>query len=80
MHTLLDYDCLLPELVNITDGKVSDNKAAFDIDIHPFIIVVADGGLLRLCTAQSLGQQQCILCGAPQGQYALYFDRRASFA
>ncbi len=29
MHTLLDYDCLLPELVNITDGKVSDNKAAF---------------------------------------------------
>ncbi len=44
MHTLLDYDCLLPELVNITDGKVSDNKAAFDIDIHPFSIVVADRG------------------------------------
>ncbi len=44
MHTLLDYDCLLPELVNITDGKVSDNKAAFDIDIHPFGIMVADRG------------------------------------
>ena len=44
IHTLLDYDCLLPELVNITDGKVSDNKAAFDIDIHPFSIVVADRG------------------------------------
>ena len=27
MHTLLDYDCLLPEFVNITDGKRSDNKA-----------------------------------------------------
>ena len=44
MHTLLDYDCLLPELVNITDGKSSDNKAAFDIDIQPFSIVVADRG------------------------------------
>lgn len=44
MHTLLDYDCLLPEFVNITDGKVSDNRAAFDIDIRPFGIVVADRG------------------------------------
>ena len=44
MHTLLDYDCLLPEFVNITDGKTSDNKAAFDIDISPFSIVVADRG------------------------------------
>lgn len=44
MHTLLDYDCLLPEFVNITDGKVSDNKAAFDMDIRPFSIVVADRG------------------------------------
>ena len=42
MHTLLDYDFLLPELVNITDGKVSDNKAAFDSDIRPTGIVVAD--------------------------------------
>lgn len=44
MHTLLDYDCLLPEFVNITDGKVSDNKAAFEMDIRPFSIVVADRG------------------------------------
>lgn len=44
MHTLLDYDCLLPEFVNITDGKVTDNKAAFDIEILPFSIVVADRG------------------------------------
>ncbi len=44
MHTLLDYDCLLPEFVNITDGKVTDNKAAFDIEIHPFSIIVADRG------------------------------------
>ena len=29
MHTLLDYDSLLPEFVNITDGKASDNKASF---------------------------------------------------
>lgn len=44
MHTLLDYDSLLPEFVNITDGKTADNKAAFDIDIHPYSIVVADRG------------------------------------
>lgn len=44
MHTLLDYDCLLPEFVNITDGKVSDNKAAFDMAISPFSIIVADRG------------------------------------
>ena len=33
MHTLLDYDSLLPELVNITYGKVADNKASFDMDV-----------------------------------------------
>lgn len=44
MHTLLDYDSLLPEFVNITDGKGADNKAAFDIDVHPFSVVVADRG------------------------------------
>lgn len=44
MHTLLDYYSLLPEFVNITDGKTSDNKAAFDIEIHPHSIVVADRG------------------------------------
>ena len=44
MHTLLDYDCLLPKFVNITDGKRSDNKATFDIEIKPHSIVVADRG------------------------------------
>ena len=44
MHTLLDYDCLLLEFVNITDGKRSDNKATFDIEIKPHSIVVADRG------------------------------------
>ena len=53
MHTLLDYDCLLPEFVYITDGKGSDNKAAFDIPVSPHSIVVADRaycdyGLLNL--------------------------------
>lgn len=36
MHTQLDYDSLLPEFVNITDDKVGDNKAAFDIEVKPF--------------------------------------------
>ena len=44
MLTLLDYDCLLPEFVNITTGKVTDNKAAFNIAIHPFSVFVADRG------------------------------------
>lgn len=44
MHTLLDYDCLLPEFVNITDGKATDNTAARDIPIAPHSIVVSDRG------------------------------------
>ena len=44
MHTLLDYDCLLPEIVNITNGKCGDNTAAYDIPIAPHSIVVADRG------------------------------------
>ncbi len=44
MHTLLDYDSLLPEFVNITNGKVADNKAAFDIPVSPHSVVVADRG------------------------------------
>ena len=56
MHTLLDYDSLLPELVNITDGKGADNKASFDMVVQPFSVVVADRGycdyaLLNLGTA-----------------------------
>ena len=44
MHTLLDYDCLLPEFVNITTGKTADNKAAYDIAVPSHSIVVADRG------------------------------------
>lgn len=44
LHTLLDYDGLFPEFVNITDGKCSDNKAAYDIPVNPNSIVVADRG------------------------------------
>lgn len=44
MHTLLDYDSLLPEFVNVTDGKCGDNRAAFDIPVTPHSVVVADRG------------------------------------
>lgn len=44
MHTLLDYDSLLPEFVNITDGKANDSIAAFDISVNPHSVVVADRG------------------------------------
>ena len=44
MHTLLDYDNLLPEFVNITDGKCGDNRGALDIPVSPHSVVVADRG------------------------------------
>ena len=44
MHTLLDYDSLLPEFVSITDGKCGDNRGALDIPVSPHSVVVADRG------------------------------------
>ena len=44
MHTLLDYDTLLPEFVTIGTGKCTDDKASFDIPIAPHSVVVADRG------------------------------------
>ncbi len=44
LHTLLDYDGCLPVYINVTDGKVSDNKAAYKISIPPGSVVVADRG------------------------------------
>ena len=44
MHTLLDYDSLLPEFVNITDGKCGDNRGALDIPVSPHSVVFADRG------------------------------------
>ena len=44
MHTLLDYDSLLPEFVTISTGKCTDDKASFDLPIAPHSVVVADRG------------------------------------
>lgn len=44
MHTLLDYDTLLPEFVTIGTGKCTDDKASFDIPIAPHSVVVEDRG------------------------------------
>ena len=44
MHTLLDHDSLLPEFVNITDGKCGDNSGALGIPVSPHSVVVADRG------------------------------------
>ena len=44
LHTLLDYDGCLPVYVNVTDGKVSDNTAAYEISIPKESVVVADRG------------------------------------
>lgn len=42
LHTLLDYDGSLPSYVNITDGKVGDNKGAADIPLVKNSVIVAD--------------------------------------
>ncbi|WP_278846613.1 IS4 family transposase, partial [Porphyromonas gulae] len=44
MHTLLDYDTLLPEFVTISTGKCTDDKASFDIPIAPHSVAGADRG------------------------------------
>lgn len=42
MHTLLDYDGKLPVYVNITEGKVGDNKGASQIPLQAGSVIVAD--------------------------------------
>lgn len=42
MHTLLDYDGNMPVYVNITNGKVADNKGALNIPLIKGSVVVAD--------------------------------------
>ena len=42
LHTLLDYDGNLPAYINITDGKVGDNKGVADIPLIKNSVIVAD--------------------------------------
>jgi len=42
LHTLLDYDGNLPAYVNITEGKVGDNKGINDIPLVKNSVIVAD--------------------------------------
>ena len=42
LHTLLDYDGVLPAFINITDGKTADKKGAADIPISPNSVIVGD--------------------------------------
>ncbi len=44
MHTLIDYDAIMPEYVCISKGNKSDNKAAFDVSVPKGAVVVADRG------------------------------------
>lgn len=44
MHTLPDYDTLLPDFVYVSTGKCTDDKASFDIPVIPYSVVVADRG------------------------------------
>ena len=75
MHTLLDYDCLLPEFVNITDGKRSDNKATFDIEIKPHSIVVADRGYCDYGLLNQFGVYlRLVIRDGPLTQTVLYLQ------
>lgn len=42
MHTLLEYDGKLPVYVNITEGRVGDNKGAYNIPLEKGSVIVAD--------------------------------------
>ena len=44
LHTLLDYDGCLPVYIHVSNGKMSDNKAAYEIPIPSGSVVVADRG------------------------------------
>lgn len=44
LHTLLNFETLLPDFVHITDGKTADSKAAFSVVVKPGCIVVCDRG------------------------------------
>jgi len=57
LHTLLDYDGCLPVYVNVTDGKVSDNKAAYNIILPKDSVVVADRGYVDFKLLRSWNNQ-----------------------
>jgi len=42
LHTLLDYDGNLPAFILLSDGKKSDNDAAYDIPLLKNSVIVAD--------------------------------------
>lgn len=46
LHTLLDYDGLLPTFIHMSDGKGSDMRMARKIPIPPNSVVVADRGYI----------------------------------
>ncbi len=58
LHTLLDYDGCLPVYVNVSDGKVSDNKAAYDINIPSGSVVVADRGYVDFKLLENWNQSK----------------------
>ncbi len=44
IHTLLDFEQDTPSYAYITDGKVGDNTAAYEIPVNKGMIIVADRG------------------------------------
>ncbi len=44
IHTLLDFEQDMPSYVHISDGKVGDNTAAYDIPVSKDMVIVADRG------------------------------------
>ena len=71
MHTPLDYDSLLPEFVNITDGRCGDNRGALSIPVPPHSVVVADRGYCDFSLLDNWDSKS-VFCSQTQGQTALY--------
>jgi len=80
MHTLLDYDSLLPEFVNITDGKCGDNRGALDIPVPPHSVVVADCGYCDFSLLDYWDSRNVFFCYQAQGQPVLLTNRRTFIA
>lgn len=44
LHTLLDFDALMPDYVYLKEGRSRDNTAAFEVPLKPGCMVIADRG------------------------------------
>lgn len=80
LHTVLDYDGLLPVFVKLTDAKTHEIKVAREMSFPKGNVVVIDRGYLDFSyrtaeAAKGFGQQGMFLCDQNKIQNGLYYQR-----